>query len=304
MVDINTTPAELEEGLKVKAGVRTTITVSARELCLLVGAENYYNSYALKMMFFAPAVRDIRRARDEYDHFRLIYFNHGYNNEEIKQVQTSLKDIDVTMVAVTNIDEMLTELNQKSPVCKIQRLNIYAHGIPLEISFNYHSDSEEKCSLSMQHISKIDKTIFCADAVIWSYACRTGNGAKGLWNEVSQEFTYPGTTADDSADIEKSLAQAMANQTDRPVYAWLTRTLYEYIWDDQGDQSYRKTFIDIPHPGTDGGWKRELKDLIPFSEEDDKDDLVLWNKQGAKRGVVGGNTPHGLSNSPHKFTKK
>jgi hypothetical protein len=313
MTEIKTTPAELEKGIKVKAGERTKIIVNARELCIVVGAENYNNSYGLKMMFFAPAVRDLLAAKDQYDCYRLIYFADGYNAAEITQVIASLHDMDVTLVAVNSVDELLKELNLKTPVCKIQRLNIYAHGVPLAIRFNYHGSTDEACSFNIKHVSKIEKTIFSADASIWSYACRTGNAVPDDYSphiidhirHFEGDFEIDPTFQSDSdAKPEESLAQMIADHTERPVYAWLTRTLYERIWDDQGDLQYRKGFVDISHLGIDGGWKRELKDWIPFSETDDKDDVVLWNKQGAKRGGLGGSTPENLSNKTKKFVKQ
>ncbi|MEJ2046336.1 MAG: hypothetical protein P8X74_22320 [Reinekea sp.] len=312
MTEIKTTPAELEKGINVKAGERTKIIVNARELCIVVGAENYNNSYGLKMMFLAPAVRDLLAAKDQYDCYRLIYFADGYNAAEITQVIASLHDMDVTLVAVNSVDELLKELNLKTPVCKIQRLNIYAHGVPLAIRFNYHGSTDEACSFNIKHVSKIEKTIFSADASIWSYACRTGNAVPDDFvGDAFQrivhfegDFEYDDNfQSDEDAKPEESLAQVLANHTGIAVHAWLTKTLYERIWNDQGDQSYRNHFLDIPHAGVEGGWKRELKDLIPFSKEEDKDDLVLWNKLGAKRGVVGGSIPKGLSNTPQRFIK-
>ncbi|MEJ2044303.1 MAG: hypothetical protein P8X89_13605 [Reinekea sp.] len=312
MATVKATPAELEKGIKVKAGVRTQVTVSARELCIVVGSENHNNTYGLKMMFFAPAVRDLRMAKGQYDFFRLIYFADGYNNAEIEQVISSLNEMNVTLVAVNSADELLKELNLKSPVCKIERLNIYGHGVPLAIRFNYHGSSDDACSFNSKHVSGIDTSIFSSDAVIWSYACRTGNAVPDDYNPhiIDHVRHFPGDfkidppfETDADAKPQDSLAQAIANHTGKTVYAWLTRTLYERIWDDKGDSKYKKCFVDIPHNGIEGGWKRELKDWIPFSETDDKDDVVLWNQQGAKGGVLGGNTPKNLSNTARKFIK-
>ena len=313
MTDINTTPAQLEQGHKVKAGVRTTITVSAKELCIIVGAENHYNTYGLKMMFFAPAVRDILSGKDQYDAFRILYFPDGYNDQEIQHVINSLKEIDVTITAVNSISEMLTELNCVSPVCKIQRLNIYAHGYPLQISFNLDGSTEDICRFSMEHVEKIDNAIFRPGAELWSYACRTGNAVPddyaADWVDRIRYFEWDfeydeGFKSDADAKREQSLAQALANHSNITVHAWLTRTLYERIWNDQGNQQYRNGFVEIPHPGADGGWSREMKSLIPFMNEEDKDDLILWNQQGAKNGITGARSPKGLSNTPFTFVKQ
>jgi hypothetical protein len=313
MTEIKITPAELEKGIKVKAGERTKIIINARELCIVVGAENHYNSYGLKMMFFAPAVRDLLAAKDQYDCYRLIYFADGYNAAEITQVIASLHDVDVTLVAVNSVDELLKELNLISPVCKIQRLHLYSHGLPSIITFNLDAQSDHECRLTKKHIPQINKTVFSSDAIIWSYACRTANSVAAIgassWAQRAIHFQgdfhidedFP---SDKDAKPEESFAQALADHTDLTVYAWLTRTLYAKIWNDQGNEAYKRDFIDIPHQGMDGGWKRELKDWIPNSEYEDKDNLVLWNKQGAKNGVIGSDTPSGLTNTPLKFSKQ
>lgn len=173
--------------------------------------------------------------------------------------------------------------------------------------------SEKASEFKISDITKIDKNIFYKNAEIWSYACRTGNAVPDEqaidWirriRYFQWDFEYDeGFNSDEDAKRENSLAQGLADHTGVKVYAWLTRTLYEGIWDDKGDLAYRNDFIEIPHDGADGGWSREMKSLIPFMNEQDKDDLVLWNMNGAKNGVVGAASPKGLSNNVFKFEKQ
>jgi len=86
------------------------------------------------------------------------------------------------------------------------------------------------------------------------------------------------------------------------VYGCLTRTLYETVWNDENNLEYRNGFVDISHNSLDGDYKRELKSLIPFLGIEDKDNLSLWNINGAKDDVSGASTPVGLSNNVFKFT--
>jgi hypothetical protein len=284
-----------------------------RELTLIVGSEVFYNTYALKMMFFAPAVRDVLQAKaEDFDTFRVVYFTEGYLPAEIQAVKNALASKPVEYVPVNNVTELIEELNKIEGKPRIQRLNMYAHGFPKHIDFALKGTTWRAASFGMEHVALIDPNVFFPDAQIWSYACQTGSGVyiKTLGEAaVGDDFGYEYEIEVDGAfdnDAEckpgASLAQALANHLGREVHAWLLRTSYAGIWNDGGDATYRAGFVEIPHPGLDGGLGRELESWLP-GDDGDKDDVALWNPAGAKNGVGGADSPGGLSRTPQTYKR-
>jgi len=272
-----------------------------REYIVVVGTEQHRNTWAMKMMFFASAVRDIRAlAKGPQDKvvISLIYFTDGYNATEIQAVKESIGE-QTNVIPINSTAEFVAYLGKdkiydpvlKREICrKISSLSIYSHGLPSLIAFGYHGPNSETQSFSSGDVLSIPQTSFDPAAVLTSYACRTGISPMAI------SETFP--AGDASAFPMQSLAQQLADHLRIEVRAWLTRTLYEDIWNDGNDERYIQDNIDLPHMGLQSG-KSALSPGGWFSSA--KNDYAHWNKRGAYGAVKGGAWPRGLSNSPRSY---
>jgi hypothetical protein len=183
---------------------------------------------------------------------------------------------------------------------KIERVDIYAHGIRDDVSFGFYGSNSSTQSLNGNNYSQLSVDHLSPECRIWSYACRTGNG------DTRRRSDLPGFTYSDAALArpENSLAQKLADHTQRDVLAWLTRTYYGGIFNDRGDTGFRSAFVDLADSNSSGRtsnfFGEAFNRLSPFHEE--KAGLVLWNTNGSKGEIVGASTPGGLSNTVQEFT--
>ncbi|MDY6993732.1 MAG: LysM peptidoglycan-binding domain-containing protein [Pseudomonadota bacterium] len=275
------------------------IVYKAREFIIIVGTEQHYNAFALKMMFFAPAVKDLKSDQYQNDIMTIIYFTDGYNKEEIEAVQSSVSSKSVNFVPVNTITEVIHYFNQptayyvdlkKEIPRKIGRIHIYAHGYPKKISFGLDGENAMNQILNEKNVKEIKSNHFTDETIFISYACRTGIGQ---WSEI---FTHEA-----DALPKESLAQTIADHLQIKMYAFLTRTNYSPIWHDRGDEVYRKNYTKIKHEGL----QREGEDWWKIWHwGSDEDNYALWNQNGAYGSVKGGNTPKGLSNALKLFSPK
>lgn len=280
----------------------------------IVGTEQLYNTYGNKMMFWAPVVRKMMNQAlvGIPNHFFVLHFSDGYSADCIAAVNAA-KDTanktwnnNVQYVECATISDVfdffetgVVELSNCNGV-KIQRIDMYAHGVPLDVSFGYSGSSQNTQSLNATNYTSISGDYLAADCKIWSYACRTGNG------DIRRSASMPGYTYSDPAVAapQDSLAQKLADHMERDVYAWLTRTYYAAIWNDGGNEGFKNGFVDLEDAesaGRTSNFFKEAFNRLSFNREE-KAGLILWNVMGARGGIVGASSPGGLSNSARKFT--
>ncbi|MFT6604852.1 MAG: hypothetical protein ACJA2X_000028 [Halocynthiibacter sp.] len=281
---------------------------------VIVGTEQYYNTYGNKMMFWAPAVRKMLNQGLVRlpNHFFVLHFSDGYSSDCVTAVNAAKDTANATWrnnvqyVECSSIDDVFdffdTGIVEKSGCdgVKIERVDIYAHGIRDDVSFGFYGSNSSTQSLNGNNYSQLSVDHLSPECRIWSYACRTGNG------DTRRRSDLPGFTYSDAALArpENSLAQKLADHTQRDVLAWLTRTYYGGIFNDRGDTGFRSAFVDLADSNSSGRtsnfFGEAFNRLSPFHEE--KAGLVLWNTNGSKGEIVGASTPGGLSNTVQEFT--
>lgn len=108
---------------------------------------------------------------------------------------------------ITSSQNLLGRINSM-PDRSVGRLVVYSHGVPglVALRYGWSSVGMPDYGLNLQHVARLSPSKFTPDATIEFNSCNTGT-----------------TTG------EGNLAQAFANQADRPVRAWTGRTSYAGI---------------------------------------------------------------------------
>ncbi|WP_434526723.1 hypothetical protein [Photorhabdus asymbiotica] len=151
----------------------------------------------------------------------LVVFTLGYTNHDIKVINQYTQDKGGRIVYVRNSDELVQFLSErKSKKRLIKQLDIFSHGIILNIPFHFYAENifsgynDPAGDFTLEKIMQIDEKIFDYDAIVTSYACRTGIAV----DEDDFTNTDPG--------YEHSLAQLMADTWEVEVRAFAMRSHY------------------------------------------------------------------------------
>lgn len=286
-----------------------------RENIVVIAAENHYNTFWTKMMFMAAGIAAAQgggRVLRSAHRTTVCYADYGYTRFE-KLPLEALKNQGIQLVRVASAADVVRAVNtrpetvQGKRTCKylVQDLVFFSHGLPGVIDLNY--DSSPSIPLREGTFNSMQKAAFVADGRVWSFACRTGNGAAAIWNSFKN---------DEEANPDGSLAQKIANHLGIEVHAFLTRSDYSPVIREYSDSERIATavregrvghegqVVDIPpehealpHPGLANGW-------FNGARKEGTNEYALWRKHGARTMPVAASTPTGLTRALRVFKPK
>ncbi|ACX89983.1 hypothetical protein Pecwa_4259 [Pectobacterium parmentieri WPP163] len=277
-----------------------------KESIIIIGAENEYNSFWLKMMFIGAATCQLTKSQDEADRTTIAYVAEGYTKLELGVLENWCNKHKFNIFRLDSNNDLITLMNKDREEYKIISLIFFSHGYPGVISLNY--GSEKKVNFSHETLNSCTPNIFSLDGKIFSYACRTG-----ISNLLNRSFDN-----DSDAGPEKSLAQQLADYFGISVYAFLTRTFYGNILRQRTEETSRQLSENLkksratggdfsvyrlsdehealPHPGLADG-------ILDFGAKGEgTNGFALWRKQGGLVLPSSGETPTGLTKGLVKFT--
>ncbi|MBN8703790.1 MAG: hypothetical protein J0M08_12050 [Bacteroidetes bacterium] len=203
------------------------IDVNGEEKIVVSGSE-HPGRYGLN--FVLPAMKqlhNIQKNNSKNERVAWLVFEKGYSTKQLIQMNRWAERNGVAMITVKSADEVVNYINSGikegpnfSSIRKedpITQVNMFSHGVPGNISFGYgNSDVEQKYSFTEAQAKKLNPNAFETNASCTIFACRIGAG------KSVNDFTF-------DTDPEKSLAQAIADQTGMSVNAWQSRTEYSGI---------------------------------------------------------------------------
>lgn len=295
------------------------------EAIMVAAANDHEATSGNKLMFIAQAVRTLLINKSSFDKATLVYFTQGYNNEEVSAVKKSLSnkytDKEIKYLPVSTVNELIQYINKDIVNRRIKTIHFYSHGLPSKITFYLRGSLLRNIdgfqTLSYDDIKKIKRNNFLNDAIIYSYACRTGNAqenpaqndftpyytvtyfsgkadfteryakesdAQRRYSELKTNFStvFLGRAMNKPEDIhiERSLAQKLANHLNLVVWAYLTRSDYSATWLNWEKSPTRSKIKD-----TTVEWGHGHLAIWQDGSH------ALWDSNGALQPVKAGTTP-------------
>ncbi|ULJ59376.1 hypothetical protein [Wielerella bovis] len=220
----------------------------------------------------------------------LIVFSYEYTEIDKKRITDYARRASALVIFVDNVDKFISFLNDRKELGReIKIMEIYSHGIIGAIEFHYGSEiiaensyvhyeeyvnlyakpAFKKGSFNRTSVDNINLNVFAHDAVITSYACRTGIDG--------ERFAKP-----EDAKPENSLAQYMANRWGGTVRAFQKRSLYKYTYDPLPNERVSNTF------------RQERMESIRDREFNEKNGGGPIMPKGAWHSPTSGQTPTGV----------
>lgn len=213
----------------------------------------------------------------------LVVFQFKYTAKDIENINKYAGMAKARVVYVKSEQEFIDFLNKRlSSNREIKKMEIYSHGVVGFISFHYSSDVFQhnrvpEGTFGISSVNKVNPKIFAKDAVVSSYACRTGIGAEGESFKDSQ-----------SAQPQNSLAQYMANKWRIPIKAYERRSLYAKTYGTKEEIRQAQGY-----EGSDPTLKERKKSIKAREMNADKGGGPIMPK-GAWHPPTSGQTPGGL----------
>lgn len=291
------TPTDKKERSEVK------IKVVKKENIIVIGSEEHYRSFILKMMFMAAATHKLNFGMRAADNTIVACANVGYTSFELGVLESYRNKYGCEIKLVNSQSDLFTLLNRERDNVKIQDIYFYSHGLPNRIAVNFNS--KPKIDISVGNLTQMRPDIFVKDGILHSFACRTGVDA--------QPYTPINSYDKDSdASPRTSLAMKMAQYFNITVKAFLTRTSYSGVVRDPNLDKPLEEELNIlrkrvegaiyslhngeyealPHQGLSTGFKGWLSGVNGYA---------LWRKQGGRGSPISGTTPKGLSHGAKQF---
>lgn len=290
-----------------------------KENIIVLGSEQYYNSFWLKMMFMSPvfsiaAGYKLPTRWNPADKTTVLYVRQGYVRTEFLALEVLRDTHGVNLVPLNSVGQLTAYVNNRmhdGEEYKIQNLVFLAHGLADRLALNYWSSPS--IDLRKRNIDAFNVSAFDRGGAIYSYACRTGT-----W--VDQEAFSSAA----QAEPQNSLAQYLADQCGVKVYAFMTRTLFRECIRDPGDsEAITASLVEkretregqvinissehegLPHSGIGDsvfiGGAPVPAGPLGSGQREGTADYALWRKAGARYLPVGGQTPSGLPNTMRVF---
>ena len=290
-------PTDKKERAEVK------LKIPQKENIIVIGSEEHYGSFTLKMMFISAATHKLNSGMRKADNTVVACVAKGYTKLELGVLESYQKKYDCELVMINSQDDLTSLLNRDRENTKIQDLYFYTHGLPNVITLNL--DSKPRIDISNGNLKKIHHDIFIANGMLHSFACRTGVDAASFTPIDSYN-------SDKEASPETSLAMSMAKYFNIMVKAFLTRTFYGSVVRDAtrdtdiaeelskqreaGDQAVYPLisgeYEALPHKGLSTGIRGKWSGVS---------DYALWCCKGGRQAPVSGDTPKGLSQGIKQF---
>ncbi len=290
-------PAEKKERAEVN------LKKAQKENIIIIGSEEHYDSFTLKMMFIAAATHKLNSGMRKADNTVVACVAKGYTNLELGVLESYRGKYGCELVMINSQDDLFRLLNRDRGKTKIQDLYFYSHGLPNAITLNL--DSRPRINISTGNLNKVNHDIFIDNGIIHSFACRTGV-------DVALYTPIDSYNSDKEAKPETSLAMSMAKYFNITVKAFLTRTFYGSVVRDAtrdteiaeelseqreaGDQAVYPLIAGeyeaLPHRGLSTGIRGKWAGVS---------DYALWRCKGGRQAPVSGDTPKGLSQGIKQF---
>lgn len=235
--------------------------------------------------------------RKDIDKKTLIVFSEGYTSNDILKINEYSALAGANVIYIDNVSELIIFLNNRVKLCrKVEKIEIYAHGLPGSIEFKYISQIDHDPffikitgrdgKLDISEISKINKSIFSKSSEWTSYACRTGISSK---NESFDQYIDAGQ--------DHSLAQLAANQLGVVFNAYERRSLYSLTYGSKKEIEESRAYVG------DNKLLVERRESILIREENEKKGGPIMPK-GAWHAPTSGNTPSGLKEGMQRYEPK
>ncbi len=267
------------------------IDPDGKEKIIVVGSQ-HDNSAGNKMMFVHQAIRKIKeyktqlKAANSNEIVTMIIMKEGYTEKQLNRMQQHATKNGYNLVMANSSEEVTnyvgstyTEVGNQDFIGSALRsadpvtsLDFFAHGLPLSIELGYETKMADAYRFDATDLANLSSSSFAKDAIISSYACRTAMGNEFLYLPKYDPILFP--TLDDFyksvASSGESLAQKMANKTNRNVMAYFARTDYSGTLGTTTDRVLRKL-------GLDDGW------LDKQNSNQEKIDGAAFDPDGAGR---------------------
>ena len=255
-----------------------------------------------KMMFVHQALRTVLLNKDQ--EWTILLCTQGYEKKPIETIKEYFNKILKTdgsktvryIKEISNLGEILSYINQGDKKTNRNRYMItslifYSHGDVQGISpWMGNIPLSTDPYIDKQFIAQIESYAFDFDAKIYSFACRTGLGNPKIDESANGKDPM----------IEKSIAQAFANQTNAIVYAYMRRTWY-------GDSLLNgKERADVENYSSLSEFDQQKYKLlydIWMTKKYEVDGEILY-PYGARYPVRAAETPEGLTSDMVMYERK
>jgi hypothetical protein len=156
-----------------------------------------------------------------------LMFREDYEQRAINMVRQIVKDkCSADFAVYDNVSELLDFINRRPRKKRLLRqMDVFSHGMVGAIEFGYETPRQESYRLGKAQARMLNPMAFDDDAIIYSYACRTGVGADKSSFEPGDEPKY-----------DESLAQVIADSADVYVMAYPRRSDYSDTYGTREDR--------------------------------------------------------------------
>jgi hypothetical protein len=171
--------------------------------------------------FINQGIRQIRQYvfdKKGIDKKVFLIFREEYEEKALARVKKIITETyKADYMELDNISDLVDFVNQREAKTRfIKKLDIFSHGLVGSIEFGYHTDKADTYRLKAEQAKQLKPAMFDDDAIITSYACRTGVGVDREKFSEQMDKRY-----------NKSLAQVLADNVDVTVHAYARRSNYD-----------------------------------------------------------------------------
>lgn len=318
----------------------TKINIASLEENIIIIGTQQHNSSKLanilrrdvginsKLMFVHQALR--RVVLNKELPWTILFCAEGYTQmqqERIKKAFKAAADFLKEFVLVSSNQDIVNYINTKDVNGKkairssgqVRRILFYSHGIVKEI-LPWMGAWADGDSFNIEKAEKMNSSVFTKDALIYSFACRTGLGNTAIGATV-----YKNEKKVERYNLlsAESLAQKMANATHATVHAYLKRTWYgntlftddEYDFMDAIDSNKSKKapkrdkvkagekYSSILKSGANSQELKRFNELYKIRKELELIDGATFLPRGALNPVSAAETPEGLPDDMKTYKK-
>ncbi|CAD5106247.1 hypothetical protein [Zestomonas carbonaria] len=194
-------------------------------------ASNLYNGQdGDKAMFINQGIRQIRLyppADGESSRRVFLIFPELYERAWLDRVREIVEnDYNANYAELDSISELIDFVARRRLRKRmIKQMDFFSHGMVMTVEFGYRTGKADSYRLRDAQARMFDPRAFDEDAVIHSYACRTGLG-----HDIGDQLD-PG----EDPRYADSLAQILADSADAWVWAYPRRTLYDQTYGTKED---------------------------------------------------------------------
>lgn len=261
------------------------------------------------MVFAAQAIRQAKKyTKESSEKTTILLSSAGYTEDQISQIKASADKYGVEVIQISDAKQVVNYVNSHD-ICAgevsntrsadpVTNVDFFSHGLVNKIELGFELDKPSASSLVFNKAiaSNLDPSAFSCDAVVTSFACRTGQG-----NEKIGELALPW----ENFDLDNSLAQNIANSGQVTVKAYISRTDYSGTFGSSDDRNLLKNGFGGYWPGDYSFTQEKLNAFKNYqSNIINNNDGTIWHSDGAFNEVQGGTTPKGTPNNVQIYEPK